>query len=66
VVCVPNTDDDTVADDDGSVDLVTDNDVELDGDDDTVADDDGSVDLVTDDDVELDGDDDTVVDKLVV
>jgi hypothetical protein len=38
VVCVPNTDDDTVADNDGSVDLVTDNDVELDGDDDTVAD----------------------------
>jgi len=38
VVCVPNTDNDTVADDDGSVDLVTDNDIELDGDDDAVAD----------------------------
>ena len=38
MVCVPNTDDDAVADNDGSVDLVIDNDVELDGDDDAVAD----------------------------
>ena len=58
MVCVPNTDDDTVADDDGSVDLVTDNDIELDGDDDAVADELTVCVSETDDDaiVVLDGD----------
>jgi hypothetical protein len=58
VVCVPNTDDNTVADDDGSVDLVTDNDIELDGDDDAVADELTVCVSETDDDaiVVLDGD----------
>ena len=58
MVCVPNTDDNTVADDDGSVDLVTDNDIELDGDDDAVADELTVCVSETDDDaiVVLDGD----------
>ena len=67
-----------LADSEGPIVFVTDNDVELDADDDAVAeglvvcvpntdddcvaDDEGSVDLVTDNDVELDGDDDTVAD----